>query len=343
MDSIYNDANFGVFASEDKIYKKLKKLGLDVTHKQVKQFLSEQLSNQLTKPHRRLKQYNTVYAPKPRSNYQMDIIIYDRYEYHKYKYILCVIDVNSRYAQCRALTNRYQHTIIDKMNDIFKVMGTCDNLTCDNEFNTEDFNEYAKEHKIHMWYTDPYEINKNAIVERFNRTISSLIQKYRIIGDDYNWPSYLNDLVDNYNDTTHRTTKETPNDVFNNNTQSKQKFVYNKPTFKVGDVVRVKIHKKTFDKGDRLTYSKDTYVVNEVNKNRIKLDDGHTFKPYEIMKVNDIIYVKHDDTNEREHENQVIEKKIKRKLKNDGIDPNNIIVRGKRNKKKNLRDDFIEL
>ncbi len=41
-----------------------------------------------------------------RDNYQMDIIVYNRYEYHKYKYILVVIDIYSRFAQARAMTNR---------------------------------------------------------------------------------------------------------------------------------------------------------------------------------------------------------------------------------------------
>ena len=87
--------------------------------------------------------------------------------------ILCCVDVYSRFAICRALTNRKISNIVEKLEEMFKEIGFPKNINCDQEFNVKEVNEFAKRHNITMWYSQPYEINKNAIVERFNRTLAN--------------------------------------------------------------------------------------------------------------------------------------------------------------------------
>ena len=53
----------------------------------------------------------------------MDIMIYDRYEFRKYKYILVIIDIHSRYVKARAMTNRENQTIIKNIDEILNEMG----------------------------------------------------------------------------------------------------------------------------------------------------------------------------------------------------------------------------
>jgi hypothetical protein len=36
-------------------------------------------------------------------------MVYDRYEYHNYKYIFVIVDIYSRYADARAMTNREKY------------------------------------------------------------------------------------------------------------------------------------------------------------------------------------------------------------------------------------------
>ena len=85
--------------------------------------------------------------------------------------ILVCIDVYSRYMQCRPLTNRNH-------NDEYKGhMGMPKSINCDNEFNTKLFNEFAKNNNIKLYFSEPNDLNKNAIVERVNRTIAQLLQK----------------------------------------------------------------------------------------------------------------------------------------------------------------------
>ena len=59
-------------------------------------------------------------------------------------------------------------------------------------------------------------------MERWNGTIARLLQKYRIATGNYDWPSYLDDIVYNYNHTYHSTIKEIPADVFDGLVKSQQ-------------------------------------------------------------------------------------------------------------------------
>ena len=165
------------FLSAQKLYQKLREDEIKIPLQEVSEFVDKQLSNQLTKQFKRPKHFNTINASKIRENYQLDIIIYDRYEFNKFKYILCIIDVYSRFVQAAALTNRKIETIMAAIEKIFKVMGYPTNINCDNEFDTETFNKFAQKHDIAVHYCQPDEINKNAIVERFNRTLAMLLAK----------------------------------------------------------------------------------------------------------------------------------------------------------------------
>src|SRR4051794_32076251 len=95
LNKYFYDPKNGLF-SADKIYKKLKSEGYNITLKEVKEQMANQYTNQINKTVRRPKEFNSIYAPNNKDNYQMDIIVYDRYAFHNYKYILVCIDVHSR-------------------------------------------------------------------------------------------------------------------------------------------------------------------------------------------------------------------------------------------------------
>jgi len=325
----YYDPKFG-FLSNDKFYRRLKEDGVKVTRAQVNQFINRQLTAQITKPVRKQKVFNTIVSGGPGLNYQLDIIVYDRYEFNHYKYIMCVIDVYSRYASARAMTNRTMATIIQNIKSIFDEMGPPENLNCDNEFNTKEFNELMKEYKVRMWYSQPNEENKNSIVERFNRTISSMIQKWRQGTGSYDWAKVLPKLIENYNNSWHRTIKATPAQVWNNKIANSQKVIRLKHVFEDDELVRIKIPKGTFDKGDRLTYSKDLYRVSDVTGNKIWLEDEEGNVLERWYKPNELIHVEQVDEprlskDEEVHVKQKKTKKLNKDLKKEGIATHNIV------------------
>ena len=70
-----------------------------------------------------------------------------------------------------------------------------------------------KENNIHHDTNEPGEHNKMAIVERFNRTIRSMINKYLNHHNTTNWIDILDDFIENYNNTYHTSIKQEPKSV----------------------------------------------------------------------------------------------------------------------------------
>jgi len=312
--------------SKEKLKKKLEEENKALKTKDIDDFYDKLEINQLTKVQKK-KVFNSVIAYYPSDAYQIDIIVYNKYEIHKYKYILVVIDVYSRYVQVKPLTNRENPNIIKNLLSIFETMGFPFRIQSDNEFKTKEFIDLMAKYNVKLSFSDPNEINKNAIVERANRTIRDLLKKYRLLYHDYNWPKYIDDLIDIYNNTYHKTIGDTPYDIWNNINYNQQTIIQKPVEFKIGDMVRIVKVKEIFNKADEIIHSKDVYKVMKVNKNNITLDNGYSYKPYELIKANDIIYLENNDDKKEELENQIFQKeqKIKRELKKVGVDEKNIM------------------
>lgn len=324
----YYDIKTG-YVSAPKLYEKMKSKNEKVTLKQISEFIEQQATAQITKEPRRQKKFNTIIAEGPRSNYQIDIMVYDRYTNNNYKYVLCVIDVYSRYVLAKALTNRTMKTIMDSLKTIFKQMGIPESINCDNEFNKTEFNKYCNDNFIQTYFSDVNEANKNAIVERFNRTLANMLQKVRVATKKYDWQNYLEKVVENYNNTKHRTIKQRPADVFNLKELNEQTVVKNLNKFQLGQTVRIKLNRTKFTKGDEIKYSKDLYKIIEAKANKYKLINLSTekelkkkYKDYELIKGNstDIII---NDEEEKEFIKQKKIRKAKKVINKEGIDEKN--------------------
>ena len=317
--------------SKDKLIKKFKQENITVSNKVLNDFYNSLETNQLIKT-KRPKKFNSVIGYYPGDTYQIDIIVYSRFEIHNYKYILVVIDVYSRYVQVRPMTNRTNETINKNILDIFEDMGAPYRIQSDNEFNTKEFNKILKELDITATFSDPDEINKNSIVERFNRTIENSLLKYRLIYKKYNWYKYIYDLVDIYNKTHHSTIKNTPYEVWTGKKYNEQNIIRFDTGFKIGDKVRVVKTKKIFNKADEIIHSKEIYKIVKIKNDKILLDNDKYYKPYELVLSNNIIYLDNDDEDEIEYKQDKQEREIKKKIKNAGLS-NKDIVEGSRLKK----------
>ena len=337
----FYDVNKG-FVSVNKLYKKLKDDGYKIPLKQVQNFYDNQEVIQKTKrkPLKVDRVYNTIIASGYRADYQIDIIVYDRFEFHHYKYILCVIDVYSRYASCRAMTNRKNETILEELKSIFDEMGVPRAINSDNEFNKAMLNEYFDKNDITCYYSQVDEINKNSIVERFNRTLCGLINKWRLATGQYDWYRILPDIVKNYNTTFHRTIKTTPMKIKEGVDKNHQTIIVVTHDFKINDKVRHSKPKNIFSKSDEVLWTDTIYTVTEIIKNKIYISNheqqlNRFFKPYELTKIIDVVgeYDKPEITHEIIHTALKKSKKIDKDLKLVGIDKNNDLGDSKRIKK----------
>ena len=137
---------------------------------------------------------------------------------------------------------------------------------------------------------------KSAVVERFIRTLKIRIYKYMTsISKNVNIDE-LDDIVNEYHNTYHRTIKMKPIDGKDNTCIDSGKEVSDKdPKFQVGDHVRISKYKNIFAKGYTPNWSEEvfvikrvkntvpwTYVINDLNGEEII----GTFYEKELQKTN---------------------------------------------------------
>ena len=95
-----------------------------------------------------------------------------------YRYILCIIDVFSKYAWCIPLKNKNATSVLHAVqNTIESSHRTPERIWVDrrSEFYNKDFERFLTSHNITMYST--YGESKAAVVERFIRTIKDIMTK----------------------------------------------------------------------------------------------------------------------------------------------------------------------
>lgn len=190
------------------------------------------------------------------------------------KYCLTVIDTFSKMAYVRPLKTKTGAEVTQAMKSILNSMTRpVKNLQVDlgKEFYNGDMTRLLEHYKINRYST--FTTKKAAIVERFNRTLKKKIYQQMSLRGNYKWLDTLQDLVDEYNTSRHRTIKMAPIDVDSDTEQQLLDTVYNHKRiipyidvskFKVGDYVRISKYKNVFDKGYLPNWTTEIFTVKKV-------------------------------------------------------------------------------
>ena len=126
------------------------------------------------------------------------------------------------------------------------------------EFYNNSFKKWLKDNDIEMYSI--HNEGKSVVAERFIRTLKTKIYKYMTSISKNVYVNKLDDIVNEYNNTYHKTIKMKPLDVKDNTYIDSSKEVNDKdPTFKVGDHVRSSIY-KTFLLKDTLQTSLKNFL-----------------------------------------------------------------------------------
>ena len=116
------------------------------------------------------------------------------------------------------------------------------------EFYNNSFKKWLNNNDIEMYSI--HNEGKSVVAERFIGTLKTQIYKYMTSVSKNVYIDKLDDVVDGYNNTYHRTIKMKPVDVKDNTYIDFKKEVNDKdPKFKVGDHVRISKYKNIFAKG----------------------------------------------------------------------------------------------
>lgn len=198
-------------------------------------------------------------------------------DYNKgYKYILCIIDVFSKYAWCVPLKNKTGSSILKAVKDVVAESDRIpEKIWVDqgSEFYNKEFQSWAKNNNRTIYST--YGESKSVVVERFIRTLKELITKRFTATNSRNWVKMLPSITKFYNNKDHRTIGMSPVEasdpmnevqVYNNihRTDSNKKPKKQKPKFSVGDSVRISRIKGTFEKGHTQNWTHEVFTIAKV-------------------------------------------------------------------------------
>ena len=131
---------------------------------------------------------------------------------------------------------------------------------------------------------------KSVVAERFIRTLKTKIYKYMNSVSKNVYIDKLDDIVNEYNNTYHRTIKMKPADVKDNAYIDFKKEVNDKDSkFKVGHHVRISKYKSIFAKGYTPNWSEEVFVIKKV-KNTVPW--GHVISNLNCEKIIGTFYEK---------------------------------------------------
>ena len=214
---------------------------------------------------------------------------------NKHRYLLCVIDVFSKYAWVVSIKDKTGKTLVIAFKSVLK-SGRCPkSLQTDKgtEFKNKEFQNFLKTKMIHFYTTENPE-TKASIVERFQRTLKTRMWKYFT---HHRTLRYV-DILPAY----HRSIKCAPVSVTLKNEPQVSENLYGesnskkaKPKFKVGDFMRINKTKRTFDKGYLPNLTQELFQILAVVKTqtpityKIKDLEGElvkgTFYSHELQRV----------------------------------------------------------
>lgn len=248
--------------------------------KQIKEILSGLESYTLHREyHKGIR--NTTYAYFKRYQFQMDLV--EIQELSKFndgvRYLLNVIDIFTRYAFVRPIVDKKASTVLLAFKSILSeaktkpLMLVMDKGT---EFSNVIFENFCAQNKIKL--INPEASTHAAFIERFNRTLQTIIYKYLTENETNRFVNVLQDLVSTYNNRKHRMIGVTPNQAENYpdnhlkiNLLSKkreEKILKKTPKYEVGTYVRIAKQKGKFSRSYNEQSNQEIYKIYKIKTSK---------------------------------------------------------------------------
>ena len=351
---IYYDPETGLQGVQS-LYQKAKQkiieenLNPTIKRKDVDAWLKRQEVAQVHAPRKEVTHYYPIKSNELDHIWQADLADFSAQAHnnHGVNFLLCVIDIWSRYVWVRALRNKESKTVNAAMADILSEGRTPQILMSDSgsEFISKSFRKLMTGDTIAQAFAEPGDHHRMGIIERFNKTIRGAITKYMTAFKTKSYIGVLDKLVKNYNNTVHSSIGATPADASFN--PSKYTEIINAKikdkedrargelsTFEIGDEVRSLKNKVMFEKGAIPKYSQSVHkVTGHLAGKRYMLDNGKSYLYYQLKKlplgvssrIGQVEEAPEENPVEEQKEKEIIEPKpIRLALKKEGVEKKNI-------------------
>ena len=220
---------------------------------------NQQLANELHKPiYKKFKRRKVNSSFK---NIIWDVDLVDMQLISKYnkeiRYILCVIDIFSKYAWVVPLKDKKGVTTVNAFQSILDNSKRRPNkiwIDQGSEFYNSHFKKWLKDNDIKMYST--HNAGKSVVAVKFIRSLENNIYKWLLCQKIFD---VLDDIVHEYNNIYHRTIKVRPIDV------KSDCFAEYNEEFKVGDHVTIsKCFTHIFAKGYTPNLSEEIFVISKI-------------------------------------------------------------------------------
>jgi hypothetical protein len=303
----YNPKEPGSFGGKEALYRAAKQHGINnVTRPKVDDFAQTQRTYTLHKPCRKKFSRNPTVVHGIDSQWQADLA--DMQDYADSndgnRYIFTVIDVFSKFAWAIPVKKKDSKLMKDAFVSLFEKSSPRipERLQTDKglEFYNSSVQNLLKSKHIHHFSTESS--LKAAIVERFNRTLKTKIENYLTANQTHRYVDKLDDFLNSYNHSYHRSIGFCPANVTKQNESQIWQRLYggNKLIFKPkekltkDDMVRISKIKRTFEKGYTPNWTTEHFYIDEKvtnPKSMYKLRDYQgekikgNFYPEEIQKI----------------------------------------------------------
>lgn len=353
MEALY--AKFG-YPSLSKFWLIVKRDLPTVSFKEVKKFIDEQAIGEIYKKSAK-KRNGMILSLSPDEIYQIDLIDMSKFARFNegYNWIAIIVDVFSRKMWAYPLKRKESDEAYKELKPFF------DSHEC-NEVMTDDGGEWKgkfggmlEKKGIHHDSINTKVDGHKAlgVVDRAIRTIKGVIYKSFTVSQNAKWIGKIKAYVEAYNDTPHSFLKGTPNDVYEKPSpeyvgrllEMRAKYV-EAPVVKAGDKVRI-LEKGVFKRGFTGGYSKEVFVVKNVSKFNVVLEDGRKVPLDEVISAKVPVTIENVEVKEADAEGQVM-----RKMNKEGIEKQEprgkrdikqvtVMNLGKEDKKKRVVKEFV--
>ena len=193
------------------------------------------------------------------------------------RFLLCIIDVFSKMAWVRALKTKTGREVAGAFEGVLRDEAPKAPLRLQtdkgSEFRAREFKDVARRWGIDLFSTENEDI-KACIVERFQRTLQTMIHRYFTAERTRSFVDVLPAMLKTYNTTRHGATGMAPADVRPHHTEDiynrlYRNFAEDRPApeeagLRVGDSVRISKARVTFEKGYLPSWSREIFTVTAV-------------------------------------------------------------------------------
>jgi len=239
------------------------------SRRQVSDFLKNQEINQLYSPSKGKPKSFKSSMTTPNKILAMDLVDMQKFQVKGYKYLFNAIDMSTRFIYSVALKSKSDAEVLNGFKKIYN-QSKPKALRSDNgsEFINKKFKDYLEKNGIKQILSEAGKPQSNGMIERANATIKELIQKSLKINPKFDWAKNLDQLIENINNSNHRVTGFTPNEIqtaFKND----DNVILDSARDKELKIKKGNISKEVYEKGDQVRLHQPSDKTRQVWSNEI--------------------------------------------------------------------------